>query len=74
MSDMGTVFEVTDAMGIDRESVSVALEKAGTGNVQILPGNIVDIVLPVSILIEEWQEILRTSLESFGYITNHEQY
>ncbi len=70
MSDMGFVFEVTDSMEIDRENVSVPLEKSGTGCVQIMPDGTVEIVIPESIPMEEWQETLKTSLASLGYTTD----
>ena len=70
MSDMGFVFEVTDSMEIDRENVSVPLEKAGTGCVQIMPDGTVEIVIPESIPMEEWQQTLKTSLASLGYTTD----
>ena len=70
MSDMGFVFEVTDSMGIDRENVSVPLEKSGTGSVQIMPASMVEIVIPESIPMEEWRETLKVELESLGYTTD----
>jgi hypothetical protein len=70
MSDMGFVFEVTDSMGIDRENVSVPLEKSGTGSVQLMPDHTVEIVIPKSIPMEEWQETLKINLESLGYTTD----
>jgi len=70
MSDMGFVFEVTDSMGIDRENVSVPLGKSGSGCVQIMPDSTVEIVIPESIPMEEWQETLKTNLESLGYTTD----
>ena len=70
MSDMGFVFEVTDSMGIDRENVSVPLEKSGIGYVQTLPDGTVEIIIPESISMEEWQETLKINLESLGYTTD----
>ena len=70
MSDMGFVFEITDSMRIDRENVSVPLEKSGIGYVQTLPDGTVEIVIPESIPMEEWQETLKTNLESLGYTTD----
>ncbi len=37
MYDMGLIFQVTDAMGIDRESISVPLGKEDPGAVRKLP-------------------------------------
>lgn len=70
MSDMGFVFEITDSMGIDRENVSVPLEKSGIGYVQTLPDGTVEIIIPESISMEEWQETLKINLESLGYTTD----
>ena len=70
MSDMGFVFEITDSMGIDRDNVSVPLEKSGIGYVQTLPDGTVEIIIPESISMEEWQETLKINLESLGYTTD----
>ncbi len=70
MSDMGFVFDITDSMGIDRENVSVPLEKSGIGYVQTLPDGTVEIIIPESISMEEWQETLKINLESLGYTTD----
>ena len=70
MSDMGFVFEITDSMGIDRENVSVPLEKSGIGYVQTMPDGTVEIIIPESISMEEWQETLKINLESLGYTTD----
>ncbi|MCH2508421.1 MAG: hypothetical protein MK035_08135 [Dehalococcoidia bacterium] len=70
MSDMGFVFEITDSMRIDRENVSVPLEKSGIGYVQTLPDGTVEIIIPESISMEEWQETLKINLESLGYTTD----
>ena len=67
MSDMGFVFEITDSMRTDRENVSVPLEKSGIGYVQTLPDGTVEIIIPESISMEEWQETLKINLESLGY-------
>ena len=66
MSDMGFVFEITDSMRIDRENVSVPLEKSGIGYVQTLPDGTVEIIIPESISMEEWQETLKINFESLG--------
>ena len=67
MSDMGFVFEITDSMRTDRENVSVPLEKSGIGYVQTLPDGTVEIIIPESISMEDWQETLKINLESLGY-------
>ena len=67
MEDMGLIFEVTDAMGIDRESISVPLEKEDPGAVRVLPGGEIEIVVPESAPAEEWSAMLREELEKLGY-------
>ena len=67
MHDMGVIFEVTDAFGIDRESISVPLEKEDPGAVQGLPGGEVEIVVPASMPIEMWAATLQAELERLGF-------
>ena len=67
MEDMGLIFEVTDAMGIDRESISVPLGKEDPGAVRLLPGGEVEIVVPESASAEEWAARLREELENLGF-------
>lgn len=69
MEDMGLIFEVTDAMGIDRESISVPLEKEDPGAVRLLPSGEIEIVVPESVPEEEWVETLRGELEKLGFET-----
>ena len=66
---MGLIFEVTDAMGIDRESVSVPLGKEDPGEVRLMPGGEIEIVVPESVPIEEWASTLRHELEGLGFIS-----
>ena len=67
MDDMGLIFGVTDAMGIDRESISVPLEKEDPGAVRRLPNGEIEIVVPESVPEEEWVETLRAELEKLGF-------
>ena len=67
MRDMGLIFEVTDAMGIDRESISVPLGKEDPGAVRKLPSGDVEIVVPESIPLEDWLATLQAELEKLGY-------
>ena len=53
MDDMGLIFQVTDAMGIDRESISVPLGKEDPGAVRKLPSGEVEIVVPESVPLEK---------------------
>lgn len=41
MEDMMAIYEVTDRFGIDRESISVPLEKAGAGRVAREPRGVI---------------------------------
>ena len=67
MEDMGLIFEVTDAMGIDRENISVPLGKEDPGAVRMLPGGEIEIVVPESASAEEWAATLREELEKLGF-------
>ncbi|MDA0988485.1 MAG: hypothetical protein O2783_05035 [Chloroflexi bacterium] len=64
---MGLIFEVTDAMGIDRESISVPLGKEDPGAVRKLPAGDVEIVVPESVPLEDWLATLQAELEKLGY-------
>ena len=46
MKDMEAIFSVTDALGIDREQVSVPLGKEDPGQVTCAPSGDVEIVVP----------------------------
>ncbi|MSQ40132.1 MAG: hypothetical protein EXR55_00395 [Dehalococcoidia bacterium] len=67
MADMGLVFQVTDALGIDRERMSVSLEKQGPGQVQRLPTGEVEITLPLTVPLSQWLPSLRAKLEALGF-------
>ena len=67
MHDMGLIFQVTDAMGIDRESISVPLGKEDPGAVKRLPTGEVEIVVPKSLLLVDWLATLQLELEKLGF-------
>ena len=67
MRDMGLIFEITDAMGIDRESISVPLGKEDPGAVRKLPSGDIEIVVPESTPLEDWLATLQAELEKLGY-------
>ena len=67
MRDMGLIFEITDAMGIDRESISVPLGKEDPGAVRKLPSGEIEIVVPESTPLEDWLATLQAELEKLGY-------
>ena len=73
MHDMGLIFQVTDAMGIDRESISVPLGKEDPGAVRKLPMGEVEIVVPESVPLEDWLATLQAGLEELGYEMEEEQ-
>lgn len=78
MDDMRMVFEVTDAFGIDREQVSVSLEKTDPGLVtgvdldkksDVFPRTVpvVEITIPLTIPLNSWIPVLRSSLLDLGF-------
>ncbi|HZA23465.1 MAG TPA: hypothetical protein VFA32_12840 [Dehalococcoidia bacterium] len=67
MQDMGTIFLVTDALGIHRESVSVELSKEDPGSIGRDGRGKIEITVPASGTVEEFAQRLRTELEAMGY-------
>ena len=72
MEDMFLIFEVTDALGIDREMVSVPLGKEDPGSVQLLSTGEVEIVVPASIPLEQWTDTLKAELVALGFENEEE--
>lgn len=68
MEDMSAIFEVTDGLGIHRESVRVELTKEDPGSIQRAGGGIVEITLPVNESAEIFCRRLRFDLEAMGYL------
>ena len=68
MHDMDTIFTVTDALGIHRESVSVELTKEDPGLVQQGSNRSVEITVPATLPVEEFAQRLQTQLEEMGYV------
>ncbi len=68
MHDMDTIFSVTDAFGIHRESVSVELTKDDPGLVQSGSDRSVEITIPATGTVEEFAQRLQTELEQMGYV------
>ena len=66
MDDMMAVYEVTDRFGIDRETISVPLEKEGNGDVR-RDGAGVEIVVPATMPTEEWLPALEAELQALGF-------
>ena len=67
MQEMGAIFGVTDALGVDREQISVPLEKEDPGMVRRLPTGEIEIVVPRTVPVEEWLASLTSSLEQLGF-------
>ena len=68
MEDMMQVYEITDRFDIDRENITVPLEKTGNGLVTKEPGGKIEITVPATIPISEWLGVLQTELERLGFV------
>ena len=71
MREMLAIFEVTDSMGIDRESISVSLEKEDPGSVDLLQSGELEIVVPMSIPIESWVDHLLHEMNKMGFVSEN---
>ena len=67
MEDMEAIFEVTDTLGIHRESVRVELTKEDPGSIQRVADGMVEITLPVNESVEIFCRKLRIDLEAMGF-------
>ena len=67
MADMATVFDVTDALSIDRELISVELTKEDPGSVKQAANGEIEIVLPLTPPLAPFMESLRQALLGMGY-------
>ena len=67
MADMAQVFDVTDAFGIDRETISVELSKEDPGLVQLAGNGGLEITLPLSTALDAWASTLNAELKRLGY-------
>ena len=72
MDDMMAVYRVTDEFGIDRESISVPLEKGPAVSASKQPDGSVEIVGPVGVTPDEWLPVLREILAGLGFETVEE--
>ena len=68
MDDMMAVYEVTDRFGIDRETISVPLEKSGEGAVNRQLAGEVEITVPATVPIRDWLPTLAAKLRSSGFL------
>ena len=67
MEDMAAIFEVTDALGIHRESVRVELNKEDPGSIQRVADGMVEITLPANESVQVFCRKLRIDLEAMGF-------
>ncbi|HCP23229.1 MAG: hypothetical protein FI717_11425 [SAR202 cluster bacterium] len=67
MEDMAAIFEVTDALGIHRESVRVELTKEDPGSIRKVADGIVEITVPANETTEIFCRRLKVDLEAMGY-------
>jgi len=67
MEDMAVIFEVTDALGIHRESVRVELNKEDPGSIQRVADGMVEITLPANESVQVFCRKLRIDLEAMGF-------
>ena len=67
MDDMMAIYEVTDLFGIDRETISVPLDKEGAGAVSAQPGGALEVTAPAEVGTREWLPTLRETLLGLGY-------
>ena len=72
MEDVMAVFAITDQFSIDRETISIPLEKVGVGEVNLIQGGL-EVVLPSSITITEWLQVLKIELEQLGFVLQQEE-
>ena len=67
MEDMMAIYEVTDRFEIDRETISVPLEKTGDGSVTANEDGGIEIVAPASMAIKDWQPTLEDGIRGLGF-------
>ena len=67
MDDMMAIYEVTDLFGIDRESISVPLDKEGMGGAATLDDGTLEIRAPAEAPTRDWLPALSKTLEGLGY-------
>jgi hypothetical protein len=69
MEDMAAVYEVTDELGIDRESINVELGKEdpgawGKGHGGMMKREVIEITLPATTPLDAWLPVLREGLST----------
>jgi hypothetical protein len=63
ISDMDLIYQITDDLGIDRESIRVELTKEDPGLARRTADGMVEIIIPLTIPIESWISTLKKELE-----------
>ena len=69
MADMMAIYEVTDRFEIDRETISVPLEKANDGSVIANEDGSIEIIAPLTMPIGDWQSTLEDQIRQLGFST-----
>ena len=67
MDDMMAVYEATDLFGIDRETISVPLEREGQGRVSRVADGGVEITVPAETATRDWLPSLTEELLALGF-------
>ena len=67
MADMAAVFDVTDALSIDRELIRVELTKEDPGSIQQAANGEIEITLPLTTPHAPFMASLRRALVGMGY-------
>ncbi len=68
MQDMMAIYEVTDRFGIDREAISVPLEKTEAGGVSRQSDGGIEVIVAATIPIRQWIPTLEAELERLGFM------
>ena len=67
MTDMDTIFSVTDSLGIHRESVKVELAKEDPGSVGRDGNGNIAITVPTSQTTQDFSRHIESTLKELGY-------
>ena len=67
MADMAAVFDVTDALSIDRELIRVELTKEDPGDIAQSAKGEIEITLPLTAPLAPFMASLRLALVGMGY-------
>lgn len=67
MEDMAEIFELTDSLEIDRETIRVELTKEDPGSVVQRPDGLIEMVVPLTSPIALWLQTLEAELRRLGY-------